>query len=531
MGLPHLGGRVLQILLGHRGEQLQGQRPQLAGSSRHETLHLRMVAPGGGGETEPPGVVTPAMRRLPLRRRESGDVCLADGILAGEPQIVRRPLSRRHLRGHGPQDGRSKDCGELPAHVPLLVTQRDRQRVALRHPERSVTETPVLPRPHEDVAPPQRQRGLARRIGTKRGHGVELPVIEYPEVHLGSRGRTARSVHHPHDGACRGRVVRGDVHNGVVAVRGDKLLVATVLPEHVGHHVHGLLHRRGEPRQIEPRLRLASPEVFPLAVHPHLNPGVVVVAMRPPRRVNLPSRNPHRPQRRQGENRLLAATPVRGAHRGQRRRRAGVRRLVYDMLVTPMIDLQGRLFHRAAPRHPLLQRAVEHPPGRIQGLVVAPRRKHEMTEHVFGNRPAPRHLLPRPQGQPDVLQKIIAAPMGDVAQGGIGEQEGQGLPLLRGHRLVEHGVQLPGLVPEQRLLSLKISFHRLPVAGIRNKMPLPAPAQEEQQATNVSDTSHNCQFGFRKYTRLSPLPLRKQGKTDRGVPGMETGGNEGVARG
>ena len=83
-------------------------------------------------------------------------------------------------------------------------------------------------------------------------------------------------------------------------------------------HQHSAAGWGVEPPQVEHRFRLAGPEEMPPSVGPGLDPGVVVVGVRPARRVNLPGRDTHRPQRSDEQRRLLAAAAVSRAHGGQR---------------------------------------------------------------------------------------------------------------------------------------------------------------------------------------------------------------------
>ena len=146
-------------------------------------------------------------------------------------------------------------------------------------------------------------------------------------------------------------------------------------------------HRRRKPGHVEPGLRLTGSHELPLAIDEDLHPGVVVVGVGPARRIDLPGGNARGAQRGHGQRGLLAAAPHAALNRLQRRRRTAVGRLVSSHLVTPVVDLQGRLLQRHA-RHTGAERIGIQRPEIVERFIVHPQRQHEVPELPFGNVPA-----------------------------------------------------------------------------------------------------------------------------------------------
>ena len=142
---------------------------------------------------------------------------------------------------------------------------------------------------------------------------------------------------------------------------------------------HGSGNRGIEPTQVQYRFRFARTHEMPPSVNKHLDPGVVVVRVRPARRVDLPCRYPRRTQCRHGQHGLLPAAAVSRADGRQRRRCPRVRRSVGRPLVAPMVYLQRCLGHGHS-LYPLAQRIRIYQPEIIQRLVIHPEREHKMPE-------------------------------------------------------------------------------------------------------------------------------------------------------
>ena len=112
----------------------------------------------------------------------------------------------------------------------------------------------------------------------------------------------------------------------------------------------------------------------------------------PMRCVNLACRYAYGSERCNGKRALFAATSGCGLERCERRRCAGVRRLVCHLLVAPVVHFNDGVHHRHA-LDAVLQFVVEHRACIVQSLVVDTDRNNEVAEKQFGNVFAPRHLL------------------------------------------------------------------------------------------------------------------------------------------
>ncbi len=145
---------------------------------------------------------------------------------------------------------------------------------------------------------------------------------------------------------------------------------------------------------------------MPLTVHKHLNPRMIIITMRPSRRINLPRRNTNTPVRRNRKRRLLPAAPLPAPVHRHRRRRPSVRRLIRRMLRTPVINLQNRLpkLHSSHTLHNLLikKRSAVRNILRINPVI-----QHIIHKHILRQLPAPLHIFPQHQRMLHIRQKNI----------------------------------------------------------------------------------------------------------------------------
>ena len=225
----------------------------------------------------------------------------------------------------------------------------------------------------QHVAQSCRQRRLSPAVGRFARHGEELGVIVKFELHGRTLHGAARRVGDRHGERSACGIVRNHVDFGVVGRGFHHLLRAVVITEDLGVHQHPAAGRGVEPPQVEHRFRLAGPEEMPPSVGPGLDPGVVVVGVRPAGRVDLPGRDAHRAQRSDEQRRLLAAAAVGRAHGGQRRTGPRIRRLVVGLFVTPVVHFEDGVVHRQ-PFDARRQLVVEHPARIVEVLVVHPAR-------------------------------------------------------------------------------------------------------------------------------------------------------------
>ena len=203
---------------------------------------------------------------------------------------------------------------------------------------------------------------------------------------------------------------------------------------------HHRPHHRGvKPSIVEHGGRFACPEVVPLTIDPSLDPGVVIVRMRPAGRVDLTCRDADGPEHSDDEGTLLAAAAEGIPQRGYWAGGATVRGLVGDVLVCPAIKRQDRLLHRHGIDEGG-QFVVIGSPEVIQHLVIHPLREDKGAEESARDLLPPRHLLPRPQRHPDIIQMVGNAVIHQVRQTHVGVEVGHRLPLLGGHVHEAEGV-------------------------------------------------------------------------------------------
>ncbi len=266
----------------------------------------------------------------------------------------------------------------------------------------------------------------------------------------------------------------------------DHLLIADILPEHLRVHQHPPFARPVEPPHIQHRFRLARPEVVPLPVGPRFDPRMVVVRMRPPRRIDLSRRNPNRPQRSHRKGRLLAAPTLRIPNRSRRRHRPAVARRIDHLLVTPVVHLQNSLLHRQTP-HPILQLVVKHRPRRIQILVVDPNRQHIVQKQLVRHRPAPRHLIGRPERSANIAQIELRPIIRHIPNRHISIQKLHPGPLL---------LRQPGRKLRQPARTLLQTRRHTPT-GLRILDKLATPARNHQHTQNpIQYPSFHLSFYF-----------------------------------
>ncbi len=214
-----------------------------------------------------------------------------------------------------------------------------------------------------------------------------------------------------------------------------------MVTEDAGVHQHGARGGLVEPRHVKLGFGFARPEERPLAVHPHLDPSVVVVGMRPARRVDLTRGNTHGAHGGHREGRLLAATPLGGTHHGQRRRSAAVGGGIGGLLVAPVVHLQRGVVQRHA-RDTAAERIVIDHAELVQPLVVNPHGQHEVTEQLLGDVAPPRHLATGAKRHAHVVEKKFAVVIARVGRAHGSVKELHRLALLGRQFAVEDGKQI-----------------------------------------------------------------------------------------
>ena len=218
---------------------------------------------------------------------------------------------------------------------------------------------------------------------------------------------------------------------------------------------------------------------MPPSVGPGLDPGVVVVGVRPAGRVDLPGRNAHRAQRSDEQRRLLAATAVGRAHGGQRRTGPRIRRLVVGLFVTPVVHFEDGVVHRQ-PFDARRQLVVEHPARIVEVLVVHPHGQHEMPEQFVGNDVSPRHFPAGGQRAAHVFQIKIARVVGHVPHGHIGIKELQSFAFVRRQVRIEYGKQIA--LRQPFFFLIEVLLHTLAVRSVCNERTFAARGKQTYQS-------------------------------------------------
>ena len=108
---------------------------------------------------------------------------------------------------------------------------------------------------------------------------------------------------------------------------------------------HGALGWFAEPAPVEVCIGFAGTHVMPAAINPNLHPGMVVIGVGPTRGVNLTGWDSRGTHSRNREGRFLAASAESFPDGAHGRTRPGIRSVVVDFLMTPMVDFQCSFFH------------------------------------------------------------------------------------------------------------------------------------------------------------------------------------------
>ena len=119
----------------------------------------------------------------------------------------------------------------------------------------------------------------------------------------------------------------------------ERCLLPAALDKSSGVHHHCPGGGIGEPSPVQDRFRLTSPQVSPGNPVKGLHPGVVVVAVGPPRHIHLPGSNAHAAQGCHQEGGLLPAASEASLVHLQGGRRPAVGGAVSDVLRAPAVHL------------------------------------------------------------------------------------------------------------------------------------------------------------------------------------------------
>ena len=206
------------------------------------------------------------------------------------------------------------------------------------------------------------------------------------------------------------RISRSDRHH---------FLRSFITSEDLGMHQHTATGRSIEPTKVEYRFGFAGSKKIPFPVCPCFYPRMIVVAVRPARRIDLPGRKTGCAQRIDGKCGFLAAPPKAGAPRIQRADRPVVGRAVADLLRVPIVDRQ-RYFTRGKPLHAIPQLRIKEAPAVAERLLVHARMEHIIEKQRLRQRLCKRRMLPQKKpmlGAGPEQRKIIVCPVAERACG------------------------------------------------------------------------------------------------------------------
>ena len=387
---PVGGEHVVQHLPGHVAAVFGGEHAQQEAAHfrvlREELVGIRVVMGMGG----------------------------ADGVFLGEAPAVRRVLFGGGAGGKGVL-GRRDDVQVGGENLAQAVVQAEGHGLVGGFGE---AETIPFTGPDQQVAEARVQGRLPVGAGPVGGHGVEFGVVVDVERDRGAfHGLPA--VQHRDDGAAGGDIAADDVDLGVAGGALDDVFGAAVVAIDLGVEQQGAGDRAVEPGVVEGGRGFAGAHEMPLAVHPDLHPGVVVVGVGPARGIDLAGRDAGGAQGGDGQHGLLAAAADAPADRGHRGARPAVGGLVGGLFVAPVVDLQGGFGQAHAP-DPGAERIGIDGAEVVQAFVVDAERQHEVPELPLGDVPA--HAVAHFEG------------LGDI---GLPEAPGVLEAVGQGHRLVE----------------------------------------------------------------------------------------------
>ena len=133
----------------------------------------------------------------------------------------------------------------------------------------------------------------------------------------------------------------GDIVADNRAVPADYLfpLSRRIIAECAAVNQKRLSGRSCKPAAIQFFFRLAGPQKVPFSIYPNLDPGMVIVAVRPTRRVYLTCCKPDTAQCRHRKGGFFSAASFSAPIHRHRPRRSVIRHFIRCMLCAPVVDL------------------------------------------------------------------------------------------------------------------------------------------------------------------------------------------------
>lgn len=126
---------------------------------------------------------------------------------------------------------------------------------------------------------------IAIRIRLLAGYTVKLGIIINLEFNQSVLHWLAIGIRNRDNSFSRRRVIIDHVDLGIPIGTFHDILRAIVFTEYFRMHQHTPVSRAVEPTQIQYRFGLASAEEIPFTIHPSFYPCVVIICMRPARRI------------------------------------------------------------------------------------------------------------------------------------------------------------------------------------------------------------------------------------------------------
>ena len=396
---------------------------------------------------------------------KGADIGISDGIL-----IVETAGILGYFFGAGRYDVlfayRRNDGQFLHIFLPRLSVQHHRQLVGKTNIQFLVAVLVAFRSPDQQVAQSRGDRGLSGSIGILHGYRIIFGIIVEFEFNGRILHGMAVCVFYG-DGDFPGfRIVRKHIHARIEIRLTGHLLISIIFSKAIGMNHHGTGRRNGEPSHIQFRVRFTGTEKIPLAIHPHFHPCVVVIGMGPTGRITLTGGDAHSPHGRNCESRFLAAPSQSRAHCGERGRGTCITGAIGNLLMTPMIHLQGCLIHGQSlqPWHQLCQK---HFPRIVKILIVHTISQHIVAEDVLRNFLSPRKILPGRQRKSHLFQKELPVVISQITQRHVGIKKLQRLCFLyRQLLLIKNRKQ--GVIPlvHHLLTGFKIALYLLTICFI-----------------------------------------------------------------
>ena len=216
----------------------------------------------------------------------------------------------------------------------LRLRKRQLQRL-LRGRAKRLAAQCVFSRLHNHIAIATAEARYAAAVRPDDRSRKHLRCVDNAERHRRIGSRTSVRLSDEHRKRPHRRVARCLIQKCHRTVLCNHLVVCRRSAEQAAVYQNCAAGRAGEPAAVEPRLRLTCAEIVPCAVAEYLNPGVVIVAVRPAWRVHLPCRDPGGAQRVDRECGFLSAAAKAGALRAKRADGPLIGRTVAELLRVP----------------------------------------------------------------------------------------------------------------------------------------------------------------------------------------------------